>query len=57
MVLEIFEGILNALSQNGIWSIVDILVVALIVYGGLSRDQRCLGAIRIWTVADRGPRR
>ena len=36
MVLEIFEGILNALSQNGIWSIVDILVVALIVYGGLA---------------------
>ncbi len=36
MVLEIFEGILNTLSRNGIWSFVDILVVAFIIYGGLA---------------------
>jgi diadenylate cyclase len=36
MVLEIFEGILNTLSRNGIWSFIDILVVALIIYGGLA---------------------
>lgn len=36
MVLEIFEGILNTLSRNGIWSFVDILVVAMIIYGGLA---------------------